>query len=245
MNFDQKNRIIIDSQIAFSKKEFLKVVHDLQRSMMDSAGIITKEGNVLIELGAGVLPMKLNFPDVKSTDIVEAEHLDGVLDATNLELGDETVDAIFLQNTFHHIPDPSSFFAECTRVLKMGGRIIILDPYFNYISSILYPNLFKSESFDKQGSWIDANLHPMIGANQALSYIVFQRDRKKFETLHPDLKILSGTPHTSGLRYLLSGGINFHKIAPSWAFQFIRSCERQSRIWNMSAIHWVITIEKS
>ena len=85
----------------------------------------------------------------------------------------------------------------------------------------------------------------MIGANQALSYIVFQRDKEKFEKLHPDLKILSGTPHTSGLRYLLSGGINFHKIAPSRVFQLIRSCERQSRIWNMSAIHWVVTIEKS
>jgi SAM-dependent methyltransferase len=181
---------------------------------------------------------------IESTDIVPAEHLNGVLDATNLDIEDSTVSGFFLQNTFHHIPDPKAFFEETSRVLIPGGRIVILDPYFNRLSKLLYPRLFKTEDFDMKGAWDGANQHAMIGANQALSYIVFIRDQQYFNTMFPELRIVQKLPVSFGLRYILTGGLNFHKLAPSFIFKIIRKLERFPWLFHLFAIHWIIVVEK-
>ena len=80
----------------------------------NSSSQYSKEAKNL-ELGAGVLPMRTFYPHVKSIDVVRSAHLDGVLDATNLELEDDSIDNLFLQNTFRHLPDPQAFFNEAFR----------------------------------------------------------------------------------------------------------------------------------
>jgi len=54
----------------------------------------------------------------------------------------------------------------------------------------------------------------MSGANQALSWVVFTRDRRRFEREYPELELVVDRPHTH-LRYLLSGGVNFRQLIPS------------------------------
>ena len=240
----QDERVSIDLAIKNEKPEFVEVIADLQSLMMRQFNSVTSETPIYVELGAGVVPMKAKFPNVKSTDIVDAPHLDGVLDATALDLQDESVDGLLLQNTFHHIPDPDAFLRECNRVLKPGGRVIILDPYYNFLSSRLYRILFSTETFDVNGNWNDATEHAMIGANQALSYIVFKRDRSRFESTNPNLKIVKTFPAPGGLRYILSGGLNFHRVAPRPLFPLIRKFENLSPVLNFFAIHWVVVLEK-
>ena len=171
-----------------------------------------------IELGAGVIPMSKLDSRIKSTDIVPTAHLNGVLDTTILDIEDSTVSGFILQNTFHHIHDPEAFFQETSRVLTLDGRIVILDPYFNRLLRWLYPRLFKSEDFDTGGSWKGPNQHAMIGANQALSYIVFERDRAYFDSTFPELRIIEKLPVCFDSRYILTGGLNFRKTAPGFIF---------------------------
>jgi len=245
---DQTTRVQIDFEIASGKPEFNQVVHDIQNLMLetmqkDISNPVLKSSKY-IELGAGVIPMSKLDSRIESTDIVPAEHLNGVLDATNLDIEDSTVSGFFLQNTFHHIPDPKAFFEETSRVLIPGGRIVILDPYFNRLSKLLYPRLFKTEDFDMKGAWDGANQHAMIGANQALSYIVFIRDQQYFNTMFPELRIVQKLPVSFGLRYILTGGLNFHKLAPSFIFKIIRKLERFPWLFHLFAIHWIIVVEK-
>ena len=160
---NQDMRLKLDQEILTRKPKFWEVVSHIQRRMVDQASNFNIEAALNIELGAGVLPMKINYPKITSTDVVPANHLDGILDATNLDLPDDSVQNIFLQNTFHHIPNPQDFFEESLRVLKSGGRIIIVDPYFNRLSRLLYPRLFATESFELMGSWDDASEHAMVG----------------------------------------------------------------------------------
>jgi SAM-dependent methyltransferase len=42
--------------------------------------------------------------------------------------GDETFDAITMLATLEHVPDPTQIAAECARVLRPGGRMIITVP---------------------------------------------------------------------------------------------------------------------
>ncbi|RLB04347.1 MAG: hypothetical protein DRG50_09035 [Deltaproteobacteria bacterium] len=44
-----------------------------------------------------------------------------------LPLRDKTVDLIICLNTLHHLEDPLSFFNEASRVLKEGGKFVMVD----------------------------------------------------------------------------------------------------------------------
>ena len=242
---DQSKRLEVDRKIMISKPEFLRVVSDIQNIMVSSAKLSESRIDLNLELGAGVIPMKNNFPNIKSTDIVSASHLDGILDATNLNLKDNSTQTLFLQNTFHHVPDPQKFFDESIRVLKNGGRIVIVNPFHNKLSSFLYPILFKTETFDKRGSWNDASNHAMIGANQALSFIVFKRDIAKFNASNANLRLIHAEPLPSGLRYLLTGGLNFKKLMPDFVLKIISFIERAGILPSFLSIHWIVVLEKS
>ena len=75
--------------------------------------------------------------------------------------------------------------------------MILLDPYYGPFKSFLLKRLSPTEGFDKNfSSWETAVIGPMNGANQVLSYIIFVRDRNKFEKKYPRLK---GNPPINNL----------------------------------------------
>ena len=65
--------------------------------------------------------------------------------------------------------------------------------------------------------WNFESTGPLSGANGALTWIVFQRDRKRFQILFPQLELVRYEPH-SPFRYWLSGGLKHWSLLPSWAF---------------------------
>jgi SAM-dependent methyltransferase len=195
----------------------------------------SKTEGITVELGAGVAPVRDSYPHVLATDIVADPRLDMTLDAQSMALSDGSVHAIYGQNCFHHFPNPARFFGEAVRVLQPGGGIILIEPYYGAVASWVYPRLF-AEGFDKKApSWQTVQSGPMVGANQALTYLVFVRDRAKFLRKFPQLKIVHEKPLTNYVRYLLSGGLNFRALVPDWTSGVIRLCEilqrQQLRCW--------------
>jgi hypothetical protein len=65
----------------------------------------------------------------------------------------------------------------------------------------------------------------MSGANGALPWIVFERDRDRFEKEFPGLRLRSIRYHTP-LRYLLSGGVSRRNLAPGWSFGLTTALEK-------------------
>lgn len=168
-----------------------------------------------VELGAGSYPIKESFKDVLSTDIVKTSNIDLKVDAENMPFEKNTIRSIFMQNTFHHISDPSKFFSECDRVLGSNGGIIMVEPYYGILSSLIFPFLHENESFDKkQDNWKNAALSPMKNANQALSYVVFKKNLNEFNKNFPNLEIVHHKTLNNYLRYLISGGLNFKQLLP-------------------------------
>jgi SAM-dependent methyltransferase len=199
-----------------------------------------------IEIGAGVAPVKESMPDVLTSDVVAAPDLDLCLDAQRMSLPDHSVRAIFAQNAFHHFPQPGRFFRELERVLLPGGGAVLIEPYHGPLASFLYPRLFATEGFDKDyPGWEVPATGPMNGANQALSYVVFVRDRKRFETEFPQLEIVSQEPLPNAVGYLLSGGLNFRQLVPDFMTPLVELLERAlSPLRRLYALHQVIVLRR-
>ena len=163
-----------------------------------------------------------------------------------MSLRDGSVRVVYAQNAFHHFPAPERFFAELERVLSPGGGAILLEPYYGPAASFIYRRLFRTEGFDKAyPAWETPVAGPMNGANQALSYIVFVRDRAQFASRFPALQIVHQQPVDSYLRYLVSGGLNFRQLLPDAFIPLLRLLERGlAPLHRMLALHHVVVLRK-
>ncbi len=222
-------------------EEFYETCNLLDEKHLSSPG-------VRVEIGAGVSFIKKIFPKIISTDIKNAPHLDMVLDAQAMIFENTSVRSIYGINCFHHFPRPEAFFKELERVLFSGGGCILIEPYYGLFARYFYKKVFKEEHFNMfQGSWDEnaKSMGVMVGANQALSYIVFKRDLKKFSELFPSLVVVETKPFSNYARYLLSGGLNFNSLVPSSWTGAIRCLEWVLKPFSkIFALHHVIVIRK-
>jgi len=58
-------------------------------------------------------------------------------DATHLPFADAAFDGLVCSNAFHHYPDPPAALREICRVLKPGGRAVLVDPRLDSVLSRL------------------------------------------------------------------------------------------------------------
>lgn len=200
-----------------------------------------------IELGSGSSIMKEFYPEVISSDYKKIDGLDRILDATQMDLPDRSVRAFYGINCFHHFPDPNKFFGELMRTLNPGGGAVLIEPYHGPFSSWLHQRMHSYEFYDKtQKEWINPHhTGPMSGANQALSYLIFFRDKKLFEQKYPDLELVCWEPFHNYLRCLISGGVNFRPLLPNFmvpVLKFVECCLRP--ISHLFVLHYVFVIRK-
>ncbi len=216
IDIDGENRLGVHQKILAAKPMLRSVFVEFHR-LFDQLDRLHLSGEGLrVELGAGIAPMRDTYPDVLATDVVPGLHLDRILNAEDMDLVDGSVRVFFGQNCFHHFPHPDRFFSELDRVLVPGGGAILLEPYYGPFAEFLYKRLFTTEGFDKSYPLWDVPVAgPMNGANQALSYVVFVRDRSRLEQSHPYLEIVHEARVGNYLKYLLSGGLNFRPLWPT------------------------------
>lgn len=245
-NIDGLSRIEIHKKILNQKPIlqdlFIKrneLFYKLDNENFDSNGL-------KVEIGAGVTMMKGQFNDVLSSDIVPHKDLDMVIDAEKIKFSNKTVRSYYLQNSLHHIPSATKFFNEVERTLKIGGGLIILEPYYGFFARLLYTNIFKTEGFDcLQKEWEQNGIGVMNGANQALSYIIFKRDIIKFNKKYPNLIITRKVLCNDWLVYIMSGGLNFKQLFPSNFIFILKSIQYILKpLLPIVAIHHIIVIKK-
>jgi SAM-dependent methyltransferase len=245
VDVDSDHLLEIHRQIMIEKPMMNQVFRGFYDFCINTDQAYFNPSGLRIEIGAGVSFFKEVYPHIISTDIKSAKNLDRVLDALNMDLENETVGAFYGLNCFHHFPKPRRFFSELQRTLKPGGGCVLIEPYYGPIAAKMYQNLFDTEIFDpKQLSWeLDSSI--MQGANQALSWIVFVRDRKVFEHEFPDLEIVKTAVMNNYLRYLISGGLNFRSLLPDWMSPILRAKEFLLRPLNTwLGLHYAIVIRK-
>jgi SAM-dependent methyltransferase len=178
----------------------------------------------ILEIGSGAGFARELLPGLIASDILPYAGLDLVLDARRLPFAAGALRAILMFNVFHHIPDVGAMLAECERVLRPGGRVLIVDEHPGVIGGPVL-RFIHHEPYVRDAGWTFESTGPLSGANGALCWIVFQRDRAVFERRFPRLAVERYQPHTP-LRYWLSGGLKRWTLLPRVLFGAATALDR-------------------
>jgi len=211
-------------------------------AMLADAATVPHPGRIL-ELGSGANYVKLLDPTVITSDVVPGA-ADMTVDAQRLPFEDGSLRAIFLTHVLHHIPDPSRFFAEAIRTLVPGGTISLIDVAHTPLARLLFGR-FHPEGYDsaREGWTLDESA-PLGGADQAMSWVLFRRDRALFEARFPalDVEVIELLPWFG---YLLSGGLTRRNLVPGVLVPALVALDRATTLLNPAfALHWHIRIRK-
>lgn len=246
VDVDDNDLLILHRQILLDKPMMRHVFEDFYDEMINCRDQYLCKSGSEIELGSGAGFFKSILPSLITSDIRKGEHIDCVLDAQDMSLEDNSVRCIYAINVFHHIPSPQLFFSELIRVCKTGGGCILIEPHSGPVSSFIHSKIHKDEYFNKtEEGWNNVNINgPLSGANQALAHNIFERDKEQFKKLYGEsLEIVEIKPLTNGLRYILSGGVNFRQLAPSFIEPLLRIIEwGLSPLSNWLSLHQIIVI---
>ncbi len=187
-----------------------------------------KDG-IELELGSGVGFFKNFRKNVITSDIRPGLKHDMSIDATKMSLDNNSVKCIYAINVLHHLSHPNKFFNELIRVLKKNGGCILIEPHNGFLSRVLHTYIHKDEYFDtKEIEWDKTSAKGVLSnANQALSHNIFERDKVIFDKKYGEhLKIIHTQYEINGLRYILSGGLNFKQVLPSFFLSFLIFIEK-------------------
>ena len=242
LEIDSFETTVIRSTI-IREKPFLRQIYD-QWYKTIIASLPRNIGGPVIELGSGGGFLKDYAPELITSEIQQIQGVDLVFDAMSLPIAKSILRAIIMVDVLHHVPDADSFFSDAGECLKSGGRIIMHEPWVTPWSRIVYGYLHHEPFLPDTPEWVFPIGGPLSSANSALPWIIFHRDRKRFEQKYPELKITKITPNTV-FSYLASGGVSLRSLVPGKMFKFCQLIEKLMTPWIGSlAMFATITIEK-
>jgi SAM-dependent methyltransferase len=172
-----------------------------------------------IEIGSGPGFVREFIPEMELTDVVQAPWHARQLSAEALALDDSSVGALVLFDVLHHVASPAAFFAEASRVLRPGGRIVLCEPYISPVSHWVYrrfhpePVDMSADPWDATAQAVDPAKDP-FASNQAIPTLIFSRDQgSAFARLFPRLGVVR-VERLAGLAYPASGGFSHAPFLP-------------------------------
>lgn len=241
-SLDHPETTVLHGEI-IRKKPFLKKLYINWYTMLSEAIQSVPAGEKL-EIGSGAGFIKEVIPEVITSDVLDLPGIDKLLNGESLPYENKDLAAIVMVDTLHHIPNPASFFKEASRCLKKGGRIAMIEPANTVWGRFIYQK-FHHEPFNPKGEWTIPSTGPLSGANGALPWILFNRDRDKFCEDFPELTIKEIKYHTP-LRYLLSGGVSMKSLVPSFCFGFLSAIDKiLVALSKQTAMFQLIILEKN
>ncbi len=209
-----------------ASKPFLRAIYDEWYSLLAAA--LPPPPGAVLELGSGAGYCSQFIPDAITSEVFPCPGVQMVVNATNLPFQPDSLRAIVMTNVLHHLPDVRAFFREASRCLRPGGKVLMIEPWITSWSRFVYTR-FHHEPLDvSTPDWAFPKSRPLSGANIALPWILFERDRAQFIVEFPQLSIESVRP-LLGFRYLLSGGVALRSLMPSFAVGAWAAFERGLR----------------
>jgi SAM-dependent methyltransferase len=223
------------------KETYLSWYHSMQQAVVHYG---SSGSTFSLEFGSGGGFIKDVIPDVITSDITPVQGIDSVIDARHIPFRDNSLNAIFMTHVFHHIPDIESFFREANRVLTTGGIIAMVEVAATPFARFFFSNFHPEPFVPTAENWNFSQDNAMLDSNQALSWIVFKRDIKRFQTMYPEFEVceIQLLPWFS---YFVSGGVTKPYLIPNVLAPLFRFVDLAlSPLNRLFALHWRIIIRK-
>jgi SAM-dependent methyltransferase len=236
---------LADHRGVWERKPVLRLVYE---DFYDRIAAACRAGRT-IEIGGGIGNLKGRLTDVVATDIQSAPWLDCIADAQRLPFADACAANIVMVDVLHHLEFPLVFFREAARVLRPGGRVLMVEPAITWGSTAFY-RLFHHESVRtaadalKDGS-PDPRRDP-YDSNQAIPTLIATRDRDRFHRLVPTLRI-TGVQWFGLAAYPLSGGFQPWSLIGGDVARRLLRFERalEPALGRFTAFRMLLTVEKA
>lgn len=169
---------------AFESKKILQRIYGCYFSLIKKE--MTSPFEKTVEIGCGAAFFKRFLPAIQSADIVESKYVDLVCDGHQLPIKTASLSNVVLIDVFHHLQSPQYFLEEAHRVLQIGGKLILLEPFVSPLSYLVY-KYFHEESFSfKKNPFIQENRTEkpststsLYAGNQAISRVLWKTASKQ------------------------------------------------------------------
>lgn len=242
---DAGYKILEEHHALWQTKDILRKIYQDYYSRMMQYAI---KPNIL-EIGGGTGNLKKIYPEIISTDILPTSWIDVVGDAQHLPFLDDIFNTIIMVDVLHHIQNPTFFFQEAGRLLKNGGRIILLEPAITCASWFFY-NFFHDEPVEMKinplANVISQERWQSFDANQAIPELIFGKYYPRFIELFPQFKMIT-KKYISLFCYPLSGGFKKWSLLPSRFFEKMVKIEKkiENKLGKFLAFRLLVVIEKN
>lgn len=229
---------------AWKRKPVLRVIYD---DFYDRLAAACRSG-LTIEIGGGIGNLKARLGELVTTDIQFAPWLDCVADAQRLPFAAFCAANIVMVDVLHHIEFPAVFFREVERVLRPGGRAVMVEPAITFGSTLFYrllhPEPVRMSAATLAEGRPDAARNP-YAANQAVPTLLATRDRDLFHRRFPALRI-SRVDWFAFAAYPLSGGFQRWSLLGANAARRLLRIERsiERALGRHAGFRMMMVIEK-
>ena len=201
----------------------------------------------IVELGSGLGNIREVIPNCIRTDLFPNPWIDQIENAYQLSFADESVSDLILTDVFHHLKYPGTALQEFSRVLRAGGRVIMLEPCISLLGLLVYGVLHdepiaitEKVEWGAPAGWSPEKVGSYAAQGNASRIFVGTRFRHQLGNWQK-LK----TRRLSAIAYAASGGFSKPQLYPTSALPWIQKLEKMlDRFPALFATRLLVILEK-
>ncbi len=207
-------------------------------------------GKRTLEIGSGPGFFEGIDPSVWRTDLLPSPWVHAAVDAHHLPVRSGCLDNVLGLDVLHHFERPISVLAEVTRVLRSGGRLILIEPWITPFSRFVYTYLHQEGCDMNLTPWLDSGTgfsvdKQAFDGNATIPYLLLTKGQERLQQAVPDLKLIH-LERFSLFTYLLSLGFKKGNLLPEALYSPVYQFEKATQpLWqNIAALRALLIWER-
>ncbi len=246
MDINLHQELIDKNQEYWNRKPLLRTLYgDFYRLISNHLSGLP--GAKVVELGSGLGNIHDVIPDCIRTDLFPNPWIDQIENAYKLSFADESVSDLILTDVFHHLKYPGTALNELHRVLRKGGRVIMLEPCLSALGLFVYGishdepiAVSKKIEWFAPDSWSPDNIDFYAAQGNATRIFVTNKYRSKLK----DWQKVE-TIRLSAIAYAASGGYSKPQLYPTALLPLIKRLEKILNLFpTLFATRLLVILEK-
>lgn len=201
----------------------------------------------VVELGSGLGNIHEVMPYCIRTDLFPYPWIDQIENAYQLSFEDESVSDLILTDVFHHLKYPGTALAELHRVLRKGGRVLMLEPCMSLLGGVVY-GIFHTEpiAVTKKIEWSA----PDGWTPDKMDYYAAQGNATRIFVKGKYSSELKGWKKVEAIRfsalaYAASGGYSVSQLYPTGMLPVLKGLEKALDLFPaLFATRLLVVLEK-